>query len=164
MLTVVVAIVGRAAYSVIWKPSSLPQKPASSGPGEQAPVPSDDDNKTSVQLMGDALRFHKPGENYLTEGYIITPKTMQLLREHIQATGGQVSYGEAGDRPCPACFSCALNQTRPSLQCMAWSTFMSHQGKSDSPSSTICKPLLYNLLNYICHVMHTCVCVATGYP
>ena len=87
------AIVVRAALNVILMSSSQTPKPAPSGPGEQVPVASDD-NKTSVQLMGDAVRFHKPGENYLTEGYVVTPKTMQLLREHVQAIGGQVSCGE----------------------------------------------------------------------
>ena len=76
--------------------SQTQKKPASSRPGEEAPV-ANSDEKTSVQLMGDALRFHKPGENYLTEGYVVTPKTMQLLREHVQAIGGQVTYGETGD-------------------------------------------------------------------
>ena len=66
------------------------QKPVSSGPGVEAPV-ANDGGKTSVQLMGDAVRFHKPGENYLTEGYVVTPKTMQLLSEHVQAIGGQVT-------------------------------------------------------------------------
>jgi glutaminyl-tRNA synthetase len=31
-----------------------------------------------------------PGENYVTEGYVVTPKTMDLMREHLKKTGGQV--------------------------------------------------------------------------
>ncbi|XP_063147536.1 glutamine--tRNA ligase isoform X2 [Candoia aspera] len=42
------------------------------------------------QLRGEALKFHKPGENYKTEGYIITPNTMNLLKKHLEITGGQV--------------------------------------------------------------------------
>ncbi|KAG8557275.1 hypothetical protein GDO81_018392, partial [Engystomops pustulosus] len=42
------------------------------------------------QLRGEALKFHKPGENYKTEGYIVTPKTMELLEKHLEITGGQV--------------------------------------------------------------------------
>ena len=91
-MSVLVAIVVRAAHSMMLMSSSQTQKSASSGRGEQAPVASGGE-KTSVQLMGDAVRFHKPGENYLTEGYVVTPKTMQLLREHIRAIGGQVSHG-----------------------------------------------------------------------
>ncbi|XP_053325199.1 glutamine--tRNA ligase [Spea bombifrons] len=42
------------------------------------------------QLRGEALKFHKPGENYKTEGYVVTPNTMQLLKKHLEITGGQV--------------------------------------------------------------------------
>ena len=31
-----------------------------------------------------------PGENYKTEGYVVTPNTMNLLKEHLKFTGGQV--------------------------------------------------------------------------
>ncbi|NP_001079979.1 glutaminyl-tRNA synthetase 1 S homeolog [Xenopus laevis] len=42
------------------------------------------------QLRGEALKFHKPGENYKTEGYVVTPKTMELLKKHLEITGGQI--------------------------------------------------------------------------
>ena len=42
------------------------------------------------QLRGAALKFHKPGENYKTEGYVINENTMKLLKEHLEITGGQV--------------------------------------------------------------------------
>ncbi|NXO68450.1 SYQ ligase, partial [Phainopepla nitens] len=42
------------------------------------------------QLQGEALKFHKPGENYKTEGYVVTPNTMALLKQHLAITGGQV--------------------------------------------------------------------------
>ena len=35
------------------------------------------------------------GENYLTEGYVVTPHTMKLLQDHLKFTGGKVS----GDEP-----------------------------------------------------------------
>uniref|UniRef100_A0A673NMP2 Glutamine--tRNA ligase n=1 Tax=Sinocyclocheilus rhinocerous TaxID=307959 RepID=A0A673NMP2_9TELE len=35
-------------------------------------------------------KFHKPGENYKTEGYVVTPNTMTLLKKHLEETGGQV--------------------------------------------------------------------------
>ena len=34
--------------------------------------------------------FSPSGENYLTEGYVVTPKTMELLRQHLMETGGKV--------------------------------------------------------------------------
>lgn len=30
------------------------------------------------------------GENYKTEGYVVTPNTMNLLKQHLEITGGQV--------------------------------------------------------------------------
>ncbi|RVE70731.1 hypothetical protein OJAV_G00067230 [Oryzias javanicus] len=42
------------------------------------------------QLRGEALKFHKPGENYTTEGYMVTPNTMKLLKKHLEITGGQI--------------------------------------------------------------------------
>ncbi|CAG0897953.1 unnamed protein product [Cyprideis torosa] len=34
--------------------------------------------------------FHAPGENFKTEGYVMTPKTMELLDKHLKETGGNV--------------------------------------------------------------------------
>lgn len=34
--------------------------------------------------------FHKPGENYKTEGYVKTPNTDAILARHLEETGGQV--------------------------------------------------------------------------
>ncbi|XP_028907369.1 glutamine--tRNA ligase [Ornithorhynchus anatinus] len=42
------------------------------------------------QLRGEALKFHKPGENYKTPGYVVTSNTMDLLKQHMEVTGGQV--------------------------------------------------------------------------
>ena len=40
------------------------------------------------------LTFHSvvvlAGENYKTEGYVVTPNTMDLLTKHMEITGGQV--------------------------------------------------------------------------
>ncbi|XP_064383037.1 glutamine--tRNA ligase-like [Halichondria panicea] len=35
-------------------------------------------------------RFHMPGENHTTDGYVVTPNTAQLLATHLQETGGKV--------------------------------------------------------------------------
>ncbi|XP_056129518.1 glutamine--tRNA ligase [Lampris incognitus] len=42
------------------------------------------------QLRGESLKFHKPGENYKTEGYVVTPNTMNLIQKHLEITGGQI--------------------------------------------------------------------------
>ncbi|XP_972452.2 probable glutamine--tRNA ligase [Tribolium castaneum] len=36
------------------------------------------------------INFHKPGENYKTDGYVVTENTEKLLKEHLKATGGRV--------------------------------------------------------------------------
>ncbi|VUZ39006.1 unnamed protein product [Hymenolepis diminuta] len=41
-------------------------------------------------IVGEAARFHKPGENYKTDGYVVTNYTHILLKEHLAATGGKV--------------------------------------------------------------------------
>ena len=46
--------------------------------------------QTISELMRTKVHFHKPGENYKTEGYIVTPNTQRLLQEHLQITGGKV--------------------------------------------------------------------------
>ena len=34
--------------------------------------------------------FHNPGENYSTEGYVVTEHTMRLMKEHLERTGGKI--------------------------------------------------------------------------
>ncbi|XP_046487003.1 probable glutamine--tRNA ligase [Neodiprion pinetum] len=46
--------------------------------------------RTISELMKTKVHFHKPGENYKTEGYVITPNTHNLLKEHLKVTGGKV--------------------------------------------------------------------------
>ncbi|XP_015184756.1 PREDICTED: probable glutamine--tRNA ligase [Polistes dominula] len=45
---------------------------------------------TITELMKTKVHFHKPGENYKTEGYVVTPNTNKLLQEHLKITGGKV--------------------------------------------------------------------------
>ncbi|XP_026669376.1 probable glutamine--tRNA ligase [Ceratina calcarata] len=46
--------------------------------------------QTISELMKTKVHFHKPGENYKTEGYIVTPNTHKLLEQHLKITGGKV--------------------------------------------------------------------------
>lgn len=46
--------------------------------------------QTISELMKTKVHFHKPGENYKTNGYIVTPNTHYLLQKHLKATGGKV--------------------------------------------------------------------------
>ncbi|XP_034251658.1 probable glutamine--tRNA ligase [Thrips palmi] len=48
---------------------------------------------TGPVTMADLLskvNFHKPGENFKSDGYVITPNTMELLQKHLKETGGKV--------------------------------------------------------------------------
>ncbi len=45
---------------------------------------------TIAELMRNKVRFHKPGENYKTDGYVMDDTTMSRLSAHLQRTGGQV--------------------------------------------------------------------------
>ncbi|XP_031827512.2 glutaminyl-tRNA synthetase isoform X1 [Nomia melanderi] len=46
--------------------------------------------QTISELMKTKVHFHTPGENYKTEGYIVTPNTHELLQQHLKITGGKV--------------------------------------------------------------------------
>ncbi|XP_063222064.1 probable glutamine--tRNA ligase isoform X1 [Bacillus rossius redtenbacheri] len=41
-------------------------------------------------MLKTKTHFHKPGENYKTDGYVITENTMKLLKDHLKITGGKV--------------------------------------------------------------------------
>lgn len=43
-----------------------------------------------IRLIKSKAHFHKPGENYTTDGYVKTEHTDRLLEEHLKFTGGQV--------------------------------------------------------------------------
>ena len=38
--------------------------------------------------MKTKVHFHKTGENYETESYVVTPKTHRLLAKHLKIGGG----------------------------------------------------------------------------
>ncbi|VDK74853.1 unnamed protein product [Litomosoides sigmodontis] len=46
--------------------------------------------ETIEELMRKKTIFHKVGENYKTDGYVITLNTMDLLRKHVDAVNGKV--------------------------------------------------------------------------
>ncbi|XP_072025703.1 glutamine--tRNA ligase-like [Amphiura filiformis] len=52
--------------------------------------PEDLPEETIDHLMTEGLKFHKPGENFTQDGYVVTPKTMDLIKEHLKKTGGNV--------------------------------------------------------------------------
>lgn len=49
-------------------------------------------NESSLSILDvmKKVNFHKPGENFVTDGYVVTSNTEKLLKEHLRVTGGQV--------------------------------------------------------------------------
>lgn len=45
---------------------------------------------TSIAELMKKLPFHAPGENYKSDGYVVTPETKKLLEEHLKITSGKV--------------------------------------------------------------------------
>lgn len=51
------------------------------------------DGASSIaELMKTKVHFHAPGENYKTDGYVVTPNTERLLKEHLKITGGKCRF------------------------------------------------------------------------
>ncbi|KAL4708789.1 hypothetical protein ACJJTC_011753 [Scirpophaga incertulas] len=57
---------------------------------EKTDVPENVDGATTIAELMRKLPFHAPGENYKSDGYIVTPDTKKLLEEHLKITSGQV--------------------------------------------------------------------------
>ncbi|OQV13125.1 putative glutamine--tRNA ligase [Hypsibius exemplaris] len=76
------------------KPAKKKEKPApekkDSNTAEKAEKAESSGATTIAELMKTRVNFHKVGENYKTNGYVITPKTMELLAQHLKETGGKV--------------------------------------------------------------------------
>lgn len=66
------------------KPAKEEKKSGDSGDGDE------DGAATIAELMKTKVNFHKPGENYTTDGYVLTENTKLRLKDHLQRTGGQV--------------------------------------------------------------------------
>lgn len=48
------------------------------------------DGAHSIAELMKKIRFHGPGENHKTDGYVITDHTERLLKQHLKETGGMV--------------------------------------------------------------------------
>lgn len=44
----------------------------------------------TINEMISKLRLHKPGGNFTTDGYVVTPNTEKLMAQHKEVTGGKV--------------------------------------------------------------------------
>lgn len=48
------------------------------------------DGAHSIAELMKKVRFHAPGENHITDGYVVTEHTERLLKQHLKETGGIV--------------------------------------------------------------------------
>jgi len=62
----------------------------SGGKEEKKEEESEEGAATIAELMKTKVHFHRPGENYTTDGYMTTATTKTRLQEHLARTGGQV--------------------------------------------------------------------------
>ncbi|XP_037075687.1 LOW QUALITY PROTEIN: probable glutamine--tRNA ligase [Pollicipes pollicipes] len=62
---------------------------SNNGTGAGGDIESSDGAATITELMK-KVSFHKPGENYKTDGYVITNNTMKHMEKHLALTKGQV--------------------------------------------------------------------------
>ncbi|KAF2878943.1 hypothetical protein ILUMI_27216 [Ignelater luminosus] len=49
-----------------------------------------DNNSLTILDVMKKVNFHAPGENFKTDGYVVTENTEKLIKEHLKITGGQV--------------------------------------------------------------------------
>ena len=57
--------------------------------GNKKPAAKEEECKDIIELLK-RVNFHKVGENFKTDGYVITSNTMNLLTEHVKNIKGQV--------------------------------------------------------------------------
>lgn len=50
----------------------------------------ENDGAISIHEVLSKVNFHKPGENFKTDGYVVTPNTMKHMKDHLTMTGGHV--------------------------------------------------------------------------
>ncbi|KAK2721548.1 probable glutamine--tRNA ligase [Artemia franciscana] len=59
-------------------------------PKNEDSIEESSDSAATMSELLKRVKFHKPGENDHTDGYIPTPNTKNLLKKHLEETGGQV--------------------------------------------------------------------------
>lgn len=50
----------------------------------------DESSASSISELMKKVSFHAPGENFKTDGYVITPNTKELIKKHLEITGRKV--------------------------------------------------------------------------
>lgn len=82
----ILALLGPKTESDNAKPKKEPKE---NKENKKTAAPKEEECKDIVELLK-RINFHGVGENYKTDGYVITPNTMKLLSEHVRSTNGKV--------------------------------------------------------------------------
>ena len=82
------------------KPEKKPKEDIKAGEKSDG---AEDGAATIAELMKTKVHFHAPGENYTTDGYMLTDTTKLRLQEHLKRTGGQVRTRFPPVCPCRRC-------------------------------------------------------------
>lgn len=69
---------------------SLTNKKEESTKGESVKETKQNITEESILDVLNKVNFHKPGENFKTDGYVKTPTTLKLMEQHLKMTGGKV--------------------------------------------------------------------------
>ncbi|CAD5220744.1 unnamed protein product [Bursaphelenchus okinawaensis] len=75
------------------KKEAKPAKAETAKKAEDKPVTKKveaEEVETMEELLKKKALFHKVGENFKTDGYVVTPKTTELIKEHVKKVGGKV--------------------------------------------------------------------------
>lgn len=65
-------------------------KPAQTTQKKEEKVEKKEEEAITMMDLMKNIKFHAPGENFKTDGYVTTPNTERLLKEHLKLTGGKV--------------------------------------------------------------------------
>lgn len=68
------------------------KKPAQENKVEKQSDEAPAEKLSMAEFLKTKVMFHAPGQNFTTDGYVRTPKTMQLLKDHLKITGGKVKW------------------------------------------------------------------------
>jgi glutaminyl-tRNA synthetase len=90
-------LLGAKTEADLAPPPKVEKKPkamtkASAGAADKKPIAENEDGGACsiAELMRTKVHFHAPGENYKTDGYVVTKNTEKLLKEHLKIINGKV--------------------------------------------------------------------------
>lgn len=78
------------------KPKVAEKQPNGKPAANSSELPKDEGVEGGAESIDELLKtrthFHAVGQNFKTDGYVVTPKTMKLLTNHVSIIGGKVSF------------------------------------------------------------------------